>query len=185
MVRQLIEEVLEWQQETFPAGTPAGALAHFAAEVSNEMTGTEELDEMADAFFLLVAYADRMGWDPQELAKWQHIIVQVGWASPYTIVERLRDYALQPVMSPADVQNAMFLLHCYAHTRETYLFDEVEKKLIVNRDRKWPAEADDTGIFSHIKETREDAQLQAVEEVEELGENEIVGWGKETSESSL
>lgn len=51
----LIEEIFQWQQETFSDGTMEGRIAHFREEVEEWLQDPNNGEEAADVFMLFVA----------------------------------------------------------------------------------------------------------------------------------
>lgn len=59
----LTREIVEWQRETFPHGTPASCVAHLVEEVAELSANPTDPSEIADCYFLIVGAANRAGVD--------------------------------------------------------------------------------------------------------------------------
>jgi len=59
---QFRHEVLAWQRVTFPNSTAATVLSHLKEE-AEELGDTPGAEEAADVLMLLIALADKMGFD--------------------------------------------------------------------------------------------------------------------------
>lgn len=57
----------------------------------------------------------------------------------------------QPAKIPAEAADVLIVLYGVAHMRGFDLHAEVEKKMAINRGRRWKADGDGTGY--HIRET--------------------------------
>jgi hypothetical protein len=59
----ITRELMDWQRETFPHGTPASCVAHLVEEVAELSANPTDASEIADCYFLIVGAASRAGID--------------------------------------------------------------------------------------------------------------------------
>jgi hypothetical protein len=59
----LTAEIVAWQHQTFPHGTPESCAAHLAKEVIELCANPRDAGEIADCYFLVAAVAARAGVD--------------------------------------------------------------------------------------------------------------------------
>lgn len=65
---QFVNEVVTWQRETFPQSTTESVLSHLREEIQ-ELQDDRSSEEAADVLLLLLAFADKEGFDLLEAAQ--------------------------------------------------------------------------------------------------------------------
>lgn len=73
---QFVNEVVTWQRETFPQSTTESVLSHLREEIQ-ELQDDRSPEEAADVLLLLLAFADKEGFDLLEAARRKMIINHV------------------------------------------------------------------------------------------------------------
>lgn len=99
----ITREVVEWQRETFPHGTPASCVAHLVEEVAELSANPTDPSEIADCYFLIVGAAERAGVDLVAAVREKLAVNRArAWGKPAEngVVNHVREAA--PVATPEE-----------------------------------------------------------------------------------
>lgn len=152
---KIIKDVVSWACETFPHATPATVINHLSREVEELIKAgilEEKKQEIADCFILLVHHSALSGYKLYyECTSCQLLEETIigSIAESFINLSLAQKYFDQEVI----IYNARMLLkHLYTHSSycKYDIFEEVQKKLDINRKRRWK-EPDSEGVSEHVK----------------------------------